>query len=295
MTYVQPHLISSHAQLIGAPHPTARREQPQPESDYKVTGTERFNRPDKDSVWDPGNGGRWIRKWLPGEKEAEAAQRMNPVLAERAQIQHGVSDESWKQREQQKRDWNDADAQARLKAVLDQQNLSPMPGVKTSFPSAPQPDGGTGDKVSLVGETPEVFNKLKKISPELVGMRDSMNDGGLLKPFDTAMTMVLNKIYGNDVVPSQDGKPGSRNLGAIFDSIYQGGNQPAEPAAQDELSGVYEGGGSIFGEQAGGTTDRSLEFLHEPDTESAFVGGESVAWKDYASSVGGMINALLRR
>ena len=62
--------------------------------DYKVTGTSIFTRPDKDSQWDPGNGGRWIRRWLPGEKEAEAAQRMNPVLAEREQDRQDIADAS---------------------------------------------------------------------------------------------------------------------------------------------------------------------------------------------------------
>ena len=44
--------------------------------DYKVTGTSIFDRPDDESQWDPSNGGRWVRKWLPGEKEAEARGRM---------------------------------------------------------------------------------------------------------------------------------------------------------------------------------------------------------------------------
>jgi hypothetical protein len=172
------------------------------------------------------------------------------------------------------------------KAIL---NLPPRPGqlqepaVKTPF--ATDTSGG---------ETPEVFNKLKSISPELVGMRDSMEEGGLVQPFDNAMTMVMNKIYGNDVVPLQDGQPGSRNLGAIFDSIYQGGSQPAAPAAQDELSGVYEGGGSIFGTQDGVGSDMSMSWLNAPGTESAPVGGESVAANEYASSVGGMIEMFLR-
>lgn len=46
------------------------------DSDYKVTGTSAFDRPDKESMWD---GSRWIRKWLPGEKEAEARQRIGDV------------------------------------------------------------------------------------------------------------------------------------------------------------------------------------------------------------------------
>lgn len=44
--------------------------------DYKVTGTDIFDRPDDESQWDPTGGGRWVRKWLPGEKEAEARGRI---------------------------------------------------------------------------------------------------------------------------------------------------------------------------------------------------------------------------
>lgn len=62
---------------------------PVSESDYKVTGTSIFNRPDEESQWDPGNGGRWIRPWLPGEKEAEATRRVGEVqndLAEEREL-----------------------------------------------------------------------------------------------------------------------------------------------------------------------------------------------------------------
>ena len=46
--------------------------------DLKVTGTDIFTRPDKESVWD-NDTRQWKRKWLPGEKEAEAQQRVGDV------------------------------------------------------------------------------------------------------------------------------------------------------------------------------------------------------------------------
>ena len=46
--------------------------------DLKVTGTDIFTRPDKESVWDQSTR-QWKRKWLPGEKEAEAQQRVGDV------------------------------------------------------------------------------------------------------------------------------------------------------------------------------------------------------------------------
>ena len=61
--------------------------------EVKVTGNSFFTRPDKESQWNPATQ-RWERPWLPGEKEAEAAQRMNPVLAERAEFQQALNDQS---------------------------------------------------------------------------------------------------------------------------------------------------------------------------------------------------------
>lgn len=250
--------------------------------DYKVTGTERFNRPDDESVWDPGNGGRWIRKWLPGEREAEVQQRVGDVKnaqqMEIIDVQHRNAKERM---EQSSLLGIDADVKKAMLNLPPKAGQLPEPAIRAPFATD-----------TRGGETPEVFNKLKSISPDLVGMRDSMEEGGFLQPFDAAMTMVLNTIYGNDVMPSQDGKPGRRSLGTIFDSIYPGGGQPAEP---DELASVYSSGGSIFGTQQAGGVDRSLSWLSPPDMEAASVGGESAALKDYASSIGGMIGMLLRR
>lgn len=55
------------------------------EEDYKVTGTDRFSRPDDDSVWNDYTK-QWQRKWLPGEKEAEALQRVLSVKDDFANI-----------------------------------------------------------------------------------------------------------------------------------------------------------------------------------------------------------------
>lgn len=61
--------------------------------EVKVTGNSFFTRPDKESQWNPATR-RWERPWLPGEKEAEAAQRMNPVLAEREQFRQGLRNDA---------------------------------------------------------------------------------------------------------------------------------------------------------------------------------------------------------
>lgn len=46
--------------------------------DYKVTGTSYFDRPDDESVWNDQTR-QWIRRWLPGEKEAEIQRRVGNV------------------------------------------------------------------------------------------------------------------------------------------------------------------------------------------------------------------------
>lgn len=60
--------------------------------DFKVTGTDYFSRPDADSVWNDYTK-QWRRKWLPGEKEAEAQKRIgmaqNEVYADRELTSQG--------------------------------------------------------------------------------------------------------------------------------------------------------------------------------------------------------------
>lgn len=51
-------------------------------ADLKVTGVDRFRRPDNESVWNDYSS-QWERKWLPGEKEAEAYDRMTGAVVNR--------------------------------------------------------------------------------------------------------------------------------------------------------------------------------------------------------------------
>lgn len=48
------------------------------DGEYKVTGSSIFNRPDDASVWDSTTR-QWVRRYLPGEKEAEIQQRVGDV------------------------------------------------------------------------------------------------------------------------------------------------------------------------------------------------------------------------
>ena len=54
------------------------------DGEYKVTGSSIFNRPDDASVWDSTTR-QWVRRYLPGEKEAEIQQRVGDVKLEQAE------------------------------------------------------------------------------------------------------------------------------------------------------------------------------------------------------------------
>lgn len=62
------------------------------EEDLKITGYDRFSRPDMDSQWSEA-AGRWVRAYYPGEKEAEVKKRVgmaeNEVLENRQLTEHG--------------------------------------------------------------------------------------------------------------------------------------------------------------------------------------------------------------
>lgn len=54
------------------------------DGEYKVTGSDIFKRPDDASVWDSTTR-QWVRRYLPGEKEAEIQQRVGDVKLEQAE------------------------------------------------------------------------------------------------------------------------------------------------------------------------------------------------------------------
>ena len=212
MTYVQPHLISSHAPLISAPHPGGRRvQQPTDDNPYKVTGTSIFERPDKDSQWDPGNGGRWIRKWLPGEKEAEAAQRMNPVLAERTDMKTAAERELAEQQSLLATERDVAKAKLNAPAMPE----SPlMAAIRSLFPSAPalpapaataepQQKGTVSIRPAVDGKT-SMYDRVKDL---FLGSGDaSPVDGlkGLIDDADSVLLDVLAKAKAGFGLPSNN-------------------------------------------------------------------------------------------
>ena len=242
-----------------------------------------------------------MRKWLPGEKEAEALQRVGDV--KNAQ-QREILDHQHKQRKEL----------IAMDAIIKMPPKSSIPAVRSPFATNTTDTGVSVNKrgsVKIVpsapratDEQPELFNRMKEIDPRIIDSRDTLNGKELQEPFDNAMAMALKVISGAGTSMDADlmspGAPGgSGKLGLMFDSIaaQRGGGAPAvQPSDADDIAGVYESGGSIFGEQSdGGGTAPSLSWLRSPDTEIAAGGGDAVASEAYASSVGGMIDAFMRR
>lgn len=189
----------------------------------------------------------------------------------------------------------------------------PLPAVQTPFPSVPETPAPTPPKVpekpgsvSIIpsgavsdSDMPELYNMMQSMQPDLLKMRDEFKNEGLQGPFDKAMTIALKAISkgGPDGALSTDSvESGGSKLGAIFDSILaqRGGGTPAVQTP-DEIESVYANGGSIFGDQSMNGSSRALSWLNPPDMDAASIGGDAAASKDYASSVGGMIDAFLHR
>lgn len=294
MTYVTPHLIQAHAQLIHASPSQRRPSTPaQPSEDWKVTGTNRSIRPDDESVWIERTG-QWQRKWLPGEKEAEAQRRIGDVRVDQEkEILDHRHKQALKRAEHTSllgRERDILNAKLRLPG-----RVSPQQQPASRAPFATAIDEQTGTPPA------ELYNTLDKLDPQLLDIRNQFEKGGMQEPFDNAMSVALatlsNNGMNNGVTPNDLGSGGG-TVGEVFDSLIAQQNGAAQAASpmppQDELAGVYARGGSIYGGQGAEGGARALSWLRPPDTDVA-VGGNSVAANEYASGMEGMINALMRR
>lgn len=277
MTYVQPRLIQAHASLIGAPHPSVRREQ-QPESDYKVTGTDRFDRPDDDSQWDPGNGGRWIRKWLPGEKEAETQQRIGDVKNDQLKDILGVQNQQARDRAEQGSLLGVYADTLRAKLGLTA-NKDTVPAVRSPFQSVP-----LAPVAPAAPKTPE-----KKGSANIV-------PSSLQKQIGNVLSAVSGSGVGvtpENGIPSAPATGGEDLISALADTLAPGGGVE-QPGASDDLGKVYAGGGSVFGDPNATVDNVSASWLRPTDVAATDMGGDDPATEEYASSFGGMLDALLK-
>ena len=248
------------------------------DGDYKITGRDRSLRPDDESEWVWDNGGigstgKWIRKWLPGEKEAEALDRVGTVRnMQRKDIEgflHGLLKDRAEQSSLLTTERNVMIA--RLKAMLGAPTV-PGTAVKSPFSDAPA-DTGAGD----------------------TGTGDAL---------DKQQTAVMSEL--DDIAADARAKSGlpqqpeqSDDLKMLVDSIAgQGGEVVADAGGDtpDDIAGVYANGGSIFGGQDGGDGGNALAWLRPDESAGApSVGDDSAAADEFASSIGGLINALMRK
>lgn len=240
--------------------------------EYKVTGTSIFDRPDKDSIWDPGNGGRWIRPWLPGEKEAEAADRMTPVLAERLDMKTAAEREL---AEQQSLLSTERDiAKAKLNAPAKRENPFTA-AIKTLFPSAP------GAATPAQGAQPKGTVTIKPSDAGTLSLQDQ------LAAVKSTLSNALLKAKANVGAPQNAAPPnGDDTLRLLEDSVR--GGAPASSGQADDIASVYASGGSMFGGQS--VTGGPLAYLRPTQGEY----GMDAQSEEVASSLGGLMGALLR-
>ena len=311
MTYVQPHLIQAHAQLIHASPAQRRPSTPaQPSEDWKVTGTNRSIRPDDESVWIERTG-QWQRKWLPGEKEAEAQRRIGDV---RVDQEKEILDHRHKQsRENAEQNSLLGIERSIIDSIL---KLPPKPGtstpaIKTPYPSVPEqtpPEGKQPEQTPPVTEPKKPGTiTITPVNPTVAGLRDALLGGaggadgnGLQNQFKSAMAAVEATLADarrktGVSSPNPTTPNGSDALRALADSITgQNGGGSLNGAQTEDIGSVYARGGSIFGAQDGGGNDRPMSWLY-PGADEIEDGGASPVSDEYASSIGGLINMFTRR
>lgn len=244
--------------------------------EWKVTGTDRFRRPDKDSVWDQ-NSLQWIRRWLPGEKEAEAQQRIGDVknsqLAEILGIKHSFEKDSAEQAALLNQEGKVIDA--KIKAPPAGQT----PALRTPFPTAP------GGPTPPNAPTPPIGTSKVTITPA-----GQIPD--LQKQFATILTSVSTP--GSSPAPEvktveEQNDGGQNQLANLADAIAQesGGYAPEGP---DDIMGIYANGGSVFGEKPkqGEGAGPALTPFALPDMDTAAGGSDAFAANEYSNYLGGM-------
>ena len=293
MTYVQPHLITAHAPLISAPGVQRQREAPA--EDYKVTGTSIFDRPDDDSQWDPGNGGRWIRKWQPGEKEAEALGRVGEV------------------KNRQEKDMLDYRHQLGIRSgVVDTMlrnlpRLGPAspgmtPAIPSRFPSAPEaaptPQKGSvtiTPSIEKSGDMSALYNKVKDAFPKVLEMWDCIGDEKSKEQFGKAIAVALETLSNGGASAALTEGGGGDTVSSLVSAFRNGGaapSAPTGPAANDEIGDLYGNGQWLYGngESVG---SRALSYLNPPNMDEAIGGGESLVARDYGDSLAGILEPFI--
>jgi hypothetical protein len=214
------------------------------DSDYKVTGTDIFRRPDNESQWDP-SAQQWVRPWLPGEKEAEARGRiMDAEFSSRQRAEFFKINDALDEARRSGRFSPEEMAELERQADIQRMGIKAMPKPKDEQPKPIiQPDAQGREWIYQNGKWDRVEDGTEK------------DDGG--RQFATLMKFVpetrtemrrnpqTGKMEEAEVPLSMEERVAElKKLRQMYDEFY-GRSQPPTPAAQPD----------------GGATDPFIQFL----------------------------------
>ena len=166
------------------------------DGEWKVTGTSIFDRPDAESVWNP-NTDQWMRHYLPGEKEAEAQQRVGDV--QNAQYEYKLN--------------------AQQRAEID--------GINQAIEEARQSGSFTPDELAalerqayakMAGINPLPTPKSEPVMPnvQMIEGRPYVLNGNKWDPVETSAGSASD-IYGNTHVDEQGRRWGVDKGGKLYE------------------------------------------------------------------------------
>ena len=244
--------------------------------EWKITGRMKSFRPDDESEWDPWHG-YWYRKWLPGEKEAEAQQRVGDVknsqLAEILGLKHSFERDSAEQQALLNQEGKVNDAKMKTPPA------GKVPALQTPFPTAPG------------GPTPP-----NAPTPPVGTGKDTITPAGQSSDLQKQIATVLTSVSKPGSSPEPEAKPtaeqpdgGQDQLANLADAIAQqsGGQAPKGP---DDIMSIYANGGSVFGERPkeGENASPAWSPFALPNMDAAAGGSDAFAANEYSNYLGGM-------
>ena len=241
-------------------------------SDYKVTGTDPFSRPDEYSKWDT-NSRVWLRSYFPGEKEADVIRTTGAAKIDLAKAmykyRHSLDMESMEQRHLL---GLEGDIKRMLLKLPPGAPDQATPAVSSPFPDAASAAEPTAETTGVVDRT-AFLRTLKRDYPQVLQMLDGLGEESS-PGFEKAISVAMSALSDSH------NRPGASLANA---STWGGGLEQIFDSVRSRL-GFAPGGDAA--------TTRPRQVYAENDTAT---GGPSGPEKRYEASMGGMIDLLTHR
>lgn len=260
----------------GADRPGEPSNAPVSLTDYKVTGTDFFSRPDEYSSWDPEKR-VWLRTYLPGEREADALGRTgrvkNDLDKEMYEFRHLLGVEGDIMRERLKMPGTPA------------RETPPAPAVASPFATA---EAAGVDNAGDAGLQSAYYDR---DLPGVAEIREKLGDEKTKRLFDSALReagSILSEAKRQFGTSPRNAfnvlSSGGRDLYETFKSILESGGEAAPAAPQNA---VAEAPASVDARPVS-----AQSWLFGGEADGADGGPSGPERRLYADSLGGMIGLL---